>query len=507
MKIFCSKFGYGAFMLFVSGVLCKCLGALFRLPLTNLLGVEGIGVFQLIMSLFSFALVITSGGLAVSLSKLISSARARQQYGKIKTYLQRALLVGMGSGLIVGLLFLILCKYICIFQGIDYNKSYLLFFVLLPLGAGIAGLKGFFQGYGNMLPTAISQIVEQIAKFAFGLLFALIFGKYGVADGVFGAFFGVVLSEIFALAVLAVWCFVKRDFPKFECDFKLAKNEFDKTNFLIVLSASVIPIANAFGSLIIVPRLMQAGFSNSFATQLFGVQSGIVGALLNFPLVISIAVTTALLPNVSYAMLSGASSKRLIEKGLQILLLSILPTTFGLVAISKQALPICYPNIGEQMMDVAFNLLIFESFSIVFTALMQFFVTILQANGNFKFVLLITVVGGLIKTNLTFFLASIPEINVFALVFGNIGLSAFVSICSLMKLKKSVDFKVSFFEIFVLLFSTVCMFFCVYTFLQCDYFGAVANIIIAVLLGVLVYFVFTIPFTIKIFSRKRKTVV
>ena len=77
------KLGVSALVLVIGGLVCKCLGALFRLPLTNLLGIEGIGVFQLIMSLYSFSLVVTCGGVASSLSKLISSARARGKNEKI----------------------------------------------------------------------------------------------------------------------------------------------------------------------------------------------------------------------------------------------------------------------------------------------------------------------------------------------------------------------------------------------------------------------------------------
>ena len=130
------RLGISAFVLVVSGLVCKILGALFRLPLTNLLGIEGIGVFQLVMSLYAFALVLTCGGVTNSLSKLISTARARGEYKKIKTYLKRAICVSFGVGFALGLLFLFFGKYIALFQGVGENKSYMLFVVLLPLGAG-----------------------------------------------------------------------------------------------------------------------------------------------------------------------------------------------------------------------------------------------------------------------------------------------------------------------------------------------------------------------------------
>ena len=204
-----SKFSSGAIVLLISGIICKLLGAFFRLPLTNMIGIEGIGVFQLVMSLYSFALVLTSGGVANSLSKLISSARANGRVEKISLYLKQALLISVGIGFGIGLIFLIFGKYIALFQQISSSLSYYLFILLLPLGALLATLRGFFQGYENMLPTAISQVIEQVFKFAFGLLFAYYFSKIGIAQGVFGAFLGVTISEAISVLYLLIFYVAK----------------------------------------------------------------------------------------------------------------------------------------------------------------------------------------------------------------------------------------------------------------------------------------------------------
>ena len=118
MKISFRNVGGGAFVLLISGLICKCLGAFFRLPLTNMLGIEGIGVFQLVMSLYSFALVVTAGGVTASLSKLIGSARANGRMEKVGLYLKQALLVSVSIGLALGVLFLVFGRYIAIFQNI-----------------------------------------------------------------------------------------------------------------------------------------------------------------------------------------------------------------------------------------------------------------------------------------------------------------------------------------------------------------------------------------------------
>ncbi len=503
------RLGVSAMVLVLGGLICKCLGAFFRLPLTNLLGIEGIGVFQLIMSLYSFTLVLTCGGVTSSLSKLISSARARGEQAKISTYLKRAMLISVLVGLGIGVVFFFCGKYIASFQRITSGSGYYLFVALLPLGAILAVFRGFFQGYENMFPTAISQILEQVAKFGFGLLFAFYFGKHGINSGVFGAFLGIVISEVVSIIFLYVFfLFKKGETSKLQDlrSIKFAYHEFDKVNFLLTLSASILPLVNAFDGIVIVPRLVDAGFSSGLSTKLFGLQSGIAGAFLNFPLIISVAVATTLLPNISYLISKRVKSKHIVEKGIKLLLLLVLPTTFGLVAISKQALPFVYTDLSGQMLEVVFELMLFGAFSIVFTALMQYFIMLLQANGNFKFIVVITAIGGMVKGLATVILAGVPQVNVFALVFGNILMSAFIAVAALIKLKGVFKIQLNFLELVLMLLGSAVMAVAVYTFIQKDYFNTVINILIAIVLGVLIYSVFCAPVVYSILKKKKKVV-
>ncbi len=502
MGKFRSNLGVSTLVLLVSGFVCKILGALFRLPLTNLIGVEGIGVFQLVMSLYSFALVLTCGGVSATLSKLIGSARAKGDYQKIDSYLLRAIFVCCGIGLVLGGIFLIFGRLISSIQGIDAGGSYLFFILLLPLGALLACFRGFFQGFENMFPTAISQVLEQVFKFALGLLFAVLFGRFGVSGGVFGAFLGIVLSEVVAFAYI-FFVYLRKKSGKMHY-IKEVRREFDGANFLLTASASVVPLTNALDGLFIVSRLTRAGIFSEMATKLYGLQTGIVGTILNFPLIISMALTTAFLPNVSYAISRGVGGK--FERGLKILLFLILPTTFGMLAISRPLISLLYTNLSPELLNKAFDLMVFGAFSVIFTALMQYFIMLLQANGQFKFILLSTAVGGALKVALTFFLSAVPSINIFALPLGNLILAGVVSVLSVWKIKKLANFSLPFGEAFALIFGTLLMFLAVYTFIKCEYFSPALNILFGIALGGLVYGFFTLPFTIKlgVFKKREK---
>lgn len=506
MKINLKNVGGGAFVLLVSGFICKCLGAFFRLPLTNMLGIEGIGVFQLVMSLYSFALVVTAGGVTATLSKLIGSARANGHLEKINLYLKQAILVSVSIGLSLGVVFLIFGRYIAIFQNISSSASYYLFAIMLPLGAGLATLRGFFQGYENMLPTAISQILEQVIRFSFGLLFAYYFSKFGIVQGVFGAFLGVLTSEVIALLFLIIYYFVKRKNKKeiYSKDFsRLVRKEFNYANFPLMFSASILPLVTAFESLIIIPRLVASGLTSSFATSLFGLQAGVVGAILHFPLIISLSITTAILPNLSYHISRGSGGKVIIERGLKTLLYLVLPTTFGMVAISREVLDLFYTDMTPFLLSIAFNLMLYGGFATIFTALMQYIIMILQANGQFNFILLITIIGGSLRAILSFTLSIIPSINIYAVLLGNIAMTAINCLLGLWRLKKIVSFSLKVKDVLILLLGTFLMFITVYTFVRSSYFSPIVNIVLGIILGVLVYGVITISFLINIAQRKK----
>lgn len=496
--IFSSKIGKNAIVLVVAGIICKLLGALFRIPLTNLIGIQNIGVFQLIMSLYAFALILTSGGVTTSLSKLISSARATKESSKTQAYLRRATFTSLVVGVCIGVVFFIFSKLLCSVQKIPPNPSYCLFIILLPLGAISAVLRGFFQGYENMKPTAISQVIEQVFKFALGLLFAYMFGS----NAVFGAFLGITLSEAICVLYLFLVYSKKHDFSRPAMGFEKEQKEFDKTNLLLLGATIVLPLSNALDSVFIIPRLVQAGLSSTTATQLFGLQSGIVGTLLNLPLVLSISVATALLPNFSYLISKGTKIRFLVERGLKILILILLPSVFGIVAVTMPLFSLLYKGLPAEFYSVGQNLMLYGGISTIFAGLMQYFLMVLQAFSKFKFCLFATLAGGIVKVATTFTLSAISSINIFALVVGNLLMCSIVCIICLYKMKKLIYFSFSLGEIFTLAFSTTAMYFLVKTFVDSGYFSPLPTLFCAVALGVVSYSVFSVPYFIKIFDKK-----
>ena len=424
--------GKGAFILIASGIVCKIFGALFRLPLTNIISIRGIGVFQMVMSLYSLSLGLVSSGVTNALSKLISGARARGEYNKIGGYFRLAIIFSVGLSVALGILFLLLSRTIASLQGFaDADLSYMLLSLLLPLGAFIGCYRGCIQGYENMTPTAVSQIIEQLFKFAFGLLFAYLF-RESIGGGVFGAFLGITVSEFLAFLYLA---FVMRRL-RIKPNNTYVKHDFFKAVTPLTLSAVVLPLAFAIESLVIVSLLISAGLDSDLATTLYGLNNGVVGAILHFPLVISVAVAMVLLPKISFlsAKNDDVAEKNIVNKAFIIMWFLLIPLIVGINSIARDLYPIIYPSVSGELLEVAVQLTVLSSFAVILNAFSQFLNSILQAKGFYNHSLAFFVIGGILKILTLVIFAINPSINIYAIPISNVVLYSTFAICSLIKL-------------------------------------------------------------------------
>ncbi len=487
--------GHGAFILILSGLICKFFGGLFRLPLTNIIGMEGIGIFQMIMSIYSLALVFVSGGVTNALSKLVSSARARGDHKIIGSYLRYGLLFSLGLGILFAVLFFLLSRPLAAVQGIDEGANcYLLVAIILPLGGFVGVMRGLMQGYNNMTPTAVSQIIEQVAKFGFGLVFAYLLSRAGVARGVFGAFLGILTSEVLASIYLAY-----RGLQIKNLEFnKAGRREFFVASLPLSFGGVIVPLAHAIEALFIISLLTRAGLSKAVATSLYGLQTGVVGAILNFPLIISVAVAVSLLPNISFLVAKGdrQGQKLLIEKSFLAMWYILLPLVVGIMAVAGGLYPIIYPGLLDGFNKIALQLTYLSGLSIILTAIMQFLLSILQANGYYSYSLAFSLIGGIGKIAFIFIFAPMPQISIYAIAISNIVLSLIVSICVLIKLGSLI--KLPFFDSVLPILSAAIMFMIVKIFLSLmsGYFA----LFIAVILGMATYFILSLPLTSKYFK-------
>ena len=511
------SFVIGAVVLAACAILCKILGAIYRIPLTNILGVNGMGIYYLIFPIYSFMLTVSSSSFPTAISHLVSISIARGDNKKASAMLRVSLVVLTLIGLVSTLIIFALAKPFATLQG--QSRAYFGYFAIAPsifLVSILAAYRGYFQGLQNMVPSGISQIIEQLTKLVFGLLLSIKLIKYGVVYGVIGALLAVSISECFAVGYLVVYYAVfKKKNPAFKLNkidskYKIVEliKEIFKEVLPYMLGTIVFPLSTLIDSFLVVNLLQGAGFSSEVATNLFGINSAVVGSMTNLPTVVSTSVAIAIIPSLSYSIKNkdSQSIKQKASFSIKICLLITLPCAVVFILFANNIVDILFAS-GLQggsfdQFALAYKLLSVAGVGVVYLCLMQVLTAILQSLSKPYIPVISLSIAVVVKVIVECILLLQPSINIYGAVISNIVCYLIASVINLYFVKKHINIKFSFVHMFIL---TICallvMSAVIYAMLLLlsDILGKVIATLVAFVIGAISYFVCL--FWFKIFDK------
>ena len=312
----------GAAVVAAGGLLAKMMGAVYRILLMDALGGRGMGMYQMVFPLYSLLLTLAATGVPSALARLV----AERAEGQGRAVLRAALPLFAAVGGLGSLAMFLLAPAVAAAQGEpSAAAAYRLLAPSVLLVAAVACLRGYFQGNSRFAPGALSELVEQAVKIAFGLLFARLYAG-DAARAVSGAVFAVTLSELAALAFLAACAGRRRALPlaarapAFARTFgwgkkvpfapPFARSPADGPRAGELLRA-VLPVAAAAGALplcslaesILIVRLVGRYAEN--ATALYGLYAGAATSLVNLPVSVCYGLAAASIPSVAALRAAG----------------------------------------------------------------------------------------------------------------------------------------------------------------------------------------------------------
>lgn len=360
------KQGYlkGALIISAGGFISKLLGAVYRIPLIAFLGGEGMGVYQMVYPLYCILLTISASGIPTGIARVISSgAGAGAERSAFKLY---SLI-----GLIGSLSMFALSVPLALAQG---EPSVALCCKLLSPSvffvSVLSVVRGYFQGKGNMYPTAITEVCEQAVKVAFGVLLAYTF-RADAAKAVAAAVFAVTLSEALS-ACLAVSMYAGGDRIKKPL---YSENRADFAGILkytvpLTFTAIALPVSQLAESILVVGILR--GVTDN-ATALWGVFSGCAVTLINLPVSITYGLAAASVPKISPLAESGnlAEAKKQARKTLILTFIISLPFAFALFFFAPLAADIFFRSLSEGERTLLITLVRIMSVNAVTLSLVQ----------------------------------------------------------------------------------------------------------------------------------------
>ncbi|MCL1924819.1 MAG: polysaccharide biosynthesis protein [Defluviitaleaceae bacterium] len=315
-----NKIIISAFILTIAGLLTRVLGFVHRIFMTNIIGAEGIGLYQLVFPIYSLAWAITCAGFTTAVSKLAAAAKAKREYEKMKSFMVYAVLI---TGLLavilsMGLFFSaeLIANYIFNEPRIALGLKTLSF--AIPFMAMGSSLRGYFFGIQEAKIPAISQIIEQIMRmFLIYVLSRVYFGSIetAVALAVAGIAAGEVVSFLYVFFAYKdkygtkanTERTAKKHFRKSRNKDSYNKRKVDKAVLTTLLAMSVpLGLSRISGSLlstvenILIPsRLELYGIEN--AVEEFGKLTGMAMPLIQFPSAVLMALSISLVPAISEA--------------------------------------------------------------------------------------------------------------------------------------------------------------------------------------------------------------
>lgn len=355
----------GAVIISLGGFISKLLGAVYRIPLIAYLGGTGMGIYQMVYPLYCILLTVSASGIPTGIARIISSGEGR---GAEK---QAFFLYG-GIGLIGALLMYAFSGLLASAQGEPAvaNCCRLLapsvFFVAL-----ISVVRGYFQGKGNMYPTALTEILEQAVKVCAGIALA---GMYrdDVQKATAAAVFAVTVSEVFT-AVLAVLFYLgsgkSARKPLYREKRTGAKAIFAYT-VPLTLTAIALPASQLAESIAVV-NLLHATSSN--ATALYGIFSGCAITVINLPVSVCYGLAAASVPQISPLAEKGdiKGAKALVKKSLVYTLLLSAPCAVALAIFAPLAVKILFSSLGAEEGALLVNLIRIMAVNAVTSSLVQ----------------------------------------------------------------------------------------------------------------------------------------
>ncbi|MBQ9132374.1 MAG: polysaccharide biosynthesis protein [Clostridia bacterium] len=347
----------GVLLLSVSTALVKLIGLIYKIPMLSYLGAEGMGYFNSAYEIYALFCVISTAGLPVALSVLISGALSRGAGQTVKRIYRAA----MGAFLLIGLLgsglMLLFARQFC--KLIQSENAYACILSIAPTVFFVcvsSALRGYFQGYQKMLPTALSQLLESVGKLAFGLLFAQIGLQRGYNTATVAALAGLGLTLGTAISALYLILEKLRFHPAEEDVQKdsASPSAVERTASIwkslarlaipMTLGASLVSLTKLIDMTMILRRLQAIGYSEVMANEAYGSYTTL--ALSVFGLLPSM-INSIALPLVP--MLSAAAAAKDRERELQMVSTSFrltsliaIPAALGITAFSHPILSLLF---------------------------------------------------------------------------------------------------------------------------------------------------------------------
>ncbi len=513
-------------ILAVSGIVVRIIGLLYRVPVTNIIGEQGSGYYQIAFEIYNIALILSSYSLPLAVSKLMAAREVQKKYRESYRLFVCAFFFAVASGLLMSLIIFFGARFISenLFQmpGVVIPLRVLAptIFVCAVLGV----LRGFCQGKHTMIPTALSQILEQIVNAAVSVGAAAILMKkyagdpdvfsYGAAGSTLGTFSGALVAMLFLAAVFFMFRpTLRRQIRRQERE-EAASGVMDEeswgmifkilimTIIPVILAQTIYQISGVLNNLLFNKIMAAKGMEETLRSTLTGIYGSKYRTLINVPIAISQAVETAMVPSIVASLVQkdrGAIHGK-IRSAVKFNMMIAIPASVGLSVLARPLIDLLF----RSNTDVAYTILRWGAFAVVFYALSTVYNGVLQGLNRMNLPVRHSAISLAVNLAFVALLLRFTNLGIFSLVIVNITFPLIVSVLNMLAVRREIGYEQEFFRSFVIpVISSAAMGIVAWGMYQLVYLLVKSNaiaVLFSILFAILVYVVMLC--LLRCFTRK-----
>lgn len=453
-------------ILAIAGILVRIIGMLYRIPMVNIIGSEGNGIYGVAYNIYNIMLVLSSYGLPMAVSKLISARFTKRRYRSAARVLRCSLIIAVCTGGAAALLVFFGASFI---ENVIYGGGLpglaIPLRILAPtifLVAVLGVVRGFFQGQSTMIPTAVSQIVEQIVNAVvsiaagYGMMKAFASSEnvsaYGAAGSTLGTAMGALTAVLFMGFLYAVYT------PTFN---KLRRRDRHRdkesnshiygiiiyTMIPIILGQTFYQISALIDDVMFSNIMVGRDISQSISTDL-GTFSSCYSLLIGIPQGVASAMSASMLPSVvaSYTEKNYAAIHDKITKTLKTNMFIAVPSFVGLFVIGQPIIRLLFSGYNSAQGGMMLKI---GAIAVVFYTLSTVTSSALQGINRMNVPMVHSFISLIVHIVLVYVMLKFSALGIYAVVIGNASFPILIFILNLRTLYYEADYIMPYAEVFV----------------------------------------------------------
>ena len=422
-KHYGKQFFSGVAALAISTFIVKVIGLFYKIPMMAYLGAEGMGYFNSAYDIYSLFFVISTTGIPVAISILVSENMAQRRMRNVKRIFTISIYILGAIGLIGTLAMGLFHRQLA--QLINNEGATLCILAISPTVLMIcisSAVRGYFQGNQNMIPTAVSQVIEALCKLLLGLGFAIVAINKGYSTPKVAAF--AVMGLALGVAISLLFLVLYKLFYKIKVDNSQISNDLEPKSLIltkllsiaipITISSTILSLTKIIDMTMILRRLNDIGYTQEQSNALYGSYSTMAVSIYNLPATLISAIALPLVPLLVYAIESGDNEKEksVISSSFKLASLVALPIGLGIAVFSEPILKLLFFS-QEKEIEYTAPLLSLLGLSVFLSAMITVSNAVLQAYKLVKKPIVSMTIGIAVKLIFAFLLIGIPNVNIY----------------------------------------------------------------------------------------------